>query len=302
MQVGDFSVDDFLARLVVAALALQAAFVARFGGGLKREDVVADFRHAAPGHRAHLHHVADFVGEAPAGVAFEDVFRIGHHSHRTIVSQVGYSITVAEHVVVEVHAGKDAVFRDFAVFLKAHQLVLDAYQLVVGVDEFSAAVPGEFFQEFDGVSNLDVFSPGVHDRGDGLVKQAYPVFVGIAPGGVEIAVDFARHEMDGDFRRRVGIVAEVADVSVGGRFYINDVDSFLKGYLLFVQSPAVGILRRLYSFGRLAHQVREQKTDFTPIRLADQHDVLSFFQIDARHVVVFTESLSDSKVFARLAR
>lgn len=246
--------------------------------------------------------MADFVGEAPAGVAFEDVFRIGHHSHRTIVSQVGYSITVAEHVVVEVHAGKDAVFRDFAVFLKAHQLVLDAYQLVVGVDEFSAALPGEFFQEFDGVGNLDVFSPGVHDRGDGLIKQAYPICVGVAPGSVEVAVGLARHEMDRDFRRRVGIIAEVADVGVGGRFYINDADSFLEGNLFFVQSPAVGILSRLYSFGRLAHQVREQEADFTPIRLADQNDMLALLEIDARHVVVFAESLSDSEVFARLAR
>lgn len=302
MQIGDFSVDDFLARLVVGTLALQAAFVARFGGGLQREDVVADFRHAAPGHRTHLHHVADFVGEAPAGVTLEDVFRIGHHSHGAIVSQVGDSITVAEHVVVEVHAGKDAVFRDFVVFLEAHQLVLDAYQFVVGVDQFSPAVPGEFFQEFDGVGNLDVFSPGVHDRRDGLVKQAYPVFIGIAPGGVEVAVDFARHEMDGDFRRRVGIVAEVADIGVGGRFHINDIDSFLEGNLLFVQSPAVGILRRLHSLGRLAHQVREQEADFTPIRLADQNDVPALFEIDARHVVVFAESLSDSEVFARLAR
>lgn len=236
MQVGNFPIDDFLARLVVAALALQAAFVARFGGGLQREDVVADFRHAAPGHRAHLHHVADFVGETPAGVALEDIFRIGHHPHRAVVSQVSDSIAVAEHVVVEVHAGKDAVFRDFAVFLKAHQLVLDAYQLVVGVDEFGAAVPGEFFQEFDGVGNLDVFSPGIHDRGDGLVKQTRPIFIGVAPGGVKVAVDFARYEMDGDFRRVAGIVGEVADVGVGGCFYINDIDSFLKGYL-FLCSP-----------------------------------------------------------------
>lgn len=167
---------------------------------MKRENIVTDLRHAAPGHRAHLHDVSDFVGEAPAGVALEDVFRIGYHPHGAVVSQVGDSIAIAEHVVVEVHTGKDAVFRDFAVFLKAHQLVLDADQFVVGVDEFSAAVPGEFFQEFNGVGNLDVFSPGVHNRRDGLVQQAHPVFVGVAPGGVEIPVDLARHEMDGDFR------------------------------------------------------------------------------------------------------
>ena len=146
MQVGDFSVDDFLACFVVAALALQAAFVVCFGGGLQRKDIVADLRHAAPGHWAHLHDVTYFVGEAPAGVALEDVFRIGYHPHGAVVSQVGDSIAIAEHVVVEVHTGKDAVFRDFAVFLKAHQLVLDADQFVVGVDQFCPAVAGDFFQ------------------------------------------------------------------------------------------------------------------------------------------------------------
>ena len=43
LQVGDFPFDDFLARLVVAALALQAAFIACFGCGLQGKDVVADF-------------------------------------------------------------------------------------------------------------------------------------------------------------------------------------------------------------------------------------------------------------------
>lgn len=68
-----------------------------------------------------------------------------------------------------------------------------------------------------------------------------------------------------------------------------------------MQAPAVGILRRLYSFGRLAHQVWEQEADFTPIRLADQNDMLALLEIDARHVIVFAESFTDSEIFSRLA-
>lgn len=301
LQVGDFPFDDFLARFVVAALVLQAAFIACFGCGLQGKDVVADFCHTAPGHRAHLHDVSYFVGESPAGIAFENVFRVGYHAHCPVVSEVGDSVSVAEHVVVEVHAGQDTVFRDFAVFIQAHQLVLDADELVVGVDEFGSAVFGEFFQEFYGVGNLDVFSPGIHDWRDGLVKQTNPVLVGVAPGGVKVTVGFAGYEMDGDFRRLAGVFGEIADIGVGGRFHVNDVDSFFERNLLFVQSPAVGVFCGLHSFGRLAHQVWQQEADFLPLRLADQDDMPPLFQIDARHVVVFAESISDSEIFPRLA-
>ena len=179
---------------------------------------------------------------------------------------------------------------------------MDADELVVGVDEFGSAVFGEFFQEFYGVGNLDVFSPGIHDRRDGLVKQANPVLVGVAPGGVKVAVGFAGHEVDGDFRRLAGVFGEVADIGVGGRFHVNDVDSFLERNLLFVQSPAIGVFCGLHSFGRLAHQVRQQEADFLPLRLADQDNMPPLFQIDARHVVVFAESVADSEIFPRLAR
>ena len=139
--------------------------------------------------------VACLVAESPAGVSLGYDVGICHHSHCSLVSEIGDPVTVPEHVVVVIDPRENAVGWDLVVFDQTQNSVMMKEHCVIIPHEFRSLSPGVNVKPLYGVGDLDVFAPGIKNGGYGIIEKLVPILV-VVLAAIEVSVHLASQEMN----------------------------------------------------------------------------------------------------------
>ena len=237
------------------------------------------------------------MAESPAGIFVfcPHVNRIGHTFHG--IELEGYAITVAEHVISVVDAGKDFIVCDVIVFFPANDFMLLGHQLFVNINQFLTLAGCIFFQILYRVSQVYVASCCIENRIDSVGKHSVPVFVGIY-GCIEISVDFSGDEMYLNrifFFRVVEVVIHIGKSCPFGSF-LNDVNSIFEFESFKMKAPVFVSL-----IGSI--QIRYFHAEFAAFfQTIDNDDVFSGLEYDTCNMLVGAVTVSDMQQFSQCFR